>query len=103
MTNEANQGTMSIGNLSDESVVRKTGCNLGADGLRVGGARISIDIAGYPTRAGSGRSRGRGAGPRGMPAVVQALLDGGAELSVRPTCTNLSYGVDGESSHDRHA
>ena len=67
--------------------------HLGADGLRVG-IKDSIDIAGYPTRAGSAALAD--APPAARHAdVVQALLDGGCRVVGKTTLHELAYGVTG--------
>jgi amidase len=67
--------------------------DLGGDGPRVG-IKDSIDIAGYPTQAGSAVFE------RAPPAlrhadVVQALLDGGCRLVGKTNMHELAYGVTG--------
>src|SRR3984957_6831500 len=51
---------------------------LGGDGPRVG-VKDSIDIAGYPTRAGRAAFADAG-GAQHHAAVVQSLLDGGCRI-----------------------
>lgn len=66
---------------------------LGTDGLRVG-VKDSIDIAGYPTRAGSGALAD--APPAAQHAtVVQALLQGGCRIVGKTNMHELAYGVTG--------
>jgi amidase len=67
--------------------------DLGGDGPRVG-IKDSIDIAGYPTQAGSAVFE------RAPPAlrhadVVAALLDGGCRLVGKTNMHELAYGVTG--------
>jgi amidase len=66
---------------------------LGGDGPRVG-IKDSIDIAGYPTRAGSAALADAG-GAQHHAAVVQALLDGGCRIVGKTTMHELAYGVTG--------
>jgi amidase len=66
---------------------------LGADGLRVG-VKDSIDIAGYPTRAGSGALADAAPAARHA-AVVQALLEGGCRIVGKTNMHELAYGVTG--------
>jgi amidase len=66
---------------------------LGGDGPTVG-IKDSIDIAGYPTQAGSAALAG--AAPATMhAAVVQALLDGGCRIVGKTNMHELAYGVTG--------
>ena len=76
----------------DKSVFVQT-MQLGADGLRVG-VKDSIDIAGYPTRAGSGALADAAPAARHA-AVVQALLDGGCRIVGKTNMHELAYGVTG--------
>jgi amidase len=66
---------------------------LGGDGPRVG-VKDSIDIAGYPTRAGSAAMA---AAPPALrhAAVVQALLDHGCRIVGKTNMHELAYGVTG--------
>jgi amidase len=66
---------------------------LGGDGPRVG-IKDSIDIAGYPTRAGSAAFADAG-GAQHHAAVVQALLDGGCRIVGKTNMHELAYGVTG--------
>ena len=66
---------------------------LGGDGPRVG-VKDSIDIAGYPTRAGSA-AFAAAAPARHHAAVVQALLDGGCRIVGKTNLHELAYGVTG--------
>ena len=66
---------------------------LGGDGLRVG-VKDSIDIAGYPTRAGSAALADAGGAPHHA-AVVQALLDRGCRIVGKTNMHELAYGVTG--------
>ena len=66
---------------------------LGGDGERVG-IKDSIDIAGYPTRAGSAALADAAPAIRHA-AVVQALLDGGCRLVGKTNLHELAYGVTG--------
>jgi amidase len=66
---------------------------LGGDGLRVG-VKDSIDIAGYPTRAGSAAFADAG-GAQHHAAVVQSLLDGGCRIVGKTNMHELAYGVTG--------
>jgi amidase len=66
---------------------------LGGDGPRVG-IKDSIDIAGYPTRAGSAAFAA--AAPAAHHAVVvQALLDHGCRIVGKTNMHELAYGVTG--------
>jgi amidase len=67
--------------------------DLGGDGPRVG-IKDSIDIAGYPTRAGSAAFADAGGAPHHA-AVVQALLDGGCRIVGKTNMHELAYGVTG--------
>jgi len=62
-------------------------------GLRVG-IKDSIDIAGYPTRAGSAAFADAG-GAQHHAAVVQALLDRGCRIVGKTNMHELAYGVTG--------
>src|ERR1700730_17881813 len=66
---------------------------LGGDGPRVG-VKDSIDIAGYPTRAGSAAMA---SAPPALQhaAVVQALLDQGCRIVGKTKMHELAYGVTG--------
>src|ERR1700730_18215396 len=66
---------------------------LGGDGPRVG-VKDSIDIAGYPTRAGSAAMA---SAPPALQhaAVVQALLDRGCRIVGKTNMHELAYGVTG--------
>jgi amidase len=66
---------------------------LGGDGPRVG-VKDSIDIAGYPTRAGSAALADAGGAPHHA-AVVQALLDRGCRIVGKTNMHELAYGVTG--------
>jgi amidase len=66
---------------------------LGGDGPRVG-IKDSIDIAGYPTRAGSAAFADAG-GARHHATVVQALLDRGCRIVGKTNMHELAYGVTG--------
>ncbi|HWS68560.1 MAG TPA: amidase [Steroidobacteraceae bacterium] len=66
---------------------------LGGDGLRVG-VKDSIDIAGYPTRAGSAAMASAPPALRHA-AVVQALLDRGCRIVGKTNMHELAYGVTG--------
>jgi amidase len=66
---------------------------LGGDGPRVG-IKDSIDIAGYPTRAGSAAFADAG-GAQQHATVVQALLDGGCRIVGKTNMHELAYGVTG--------
>ena len=66
---------------------------LGGDGPRVG-VKDSIDIAGYPTRAGSAALADAG-GAQHHAAVVQALLDRGCRIVGKTSMHELAYGVTG--------
>jgi amidase len=66
---------------------------LGGDGLRVG-VKDSIDIAGYPTRAGSAALAHAAPAARHA-AVVQSLLDGGCRIVGKTNLHELAYGVTG--------
>jgi amidase len=66
---------------------------LGGEGLRVG-VKDSIDIAGYPTRAGSAVFASAPPALRHA-AVVQALLDGGCRIVGKTNMHELAYGVTG--------
>jgi amidase len=66
---------------------------LGGDGPRVG-IKDSIDIAGYPTRAGSAAMASAPPALRHA-AVVQALLDGGCRIVGKTNLHELAYGVTG--------
>src|SRR6202011_6200564 len=66
---------------------------LGGDGPRVG-VKDSIDIAGYPTRAGSAAFADAG-GAQHHATVVQALLDGGCRIVGKTNMHELAYGVTG--------
>jgi amidase len=66
---------------------------LGGEGLRVG-VKDSIDIAGYPTRAGSAAFASAPPALRHA-AVVQALLDGGCRIVGKTNMHELAYGVTG--------
>jgi amidase len=66
---------------------------LGGDGPRVG-IKDSIDIAGYPTRAGSAAMASAPPAPRHA-AVVQALLDRGCRIVGKTNMHELAYGVTG--------
>ena len=67
--------------------------HLGANGLRVG-IKDCIDIAGYPTRAGSAALANATRATRHA-TVVQSLLDGGCRLVGKTTLHELAYGVTG--------
>jgi amidase len=82
---------MSMKSVDDSVFVQRL--QLGADGLRVG-VKDSIDIAGYPTRAGSGALAD--ASPAARHAeVVRALLDGGCRIIGKTNMHELAYGVTG--------
>jgi amidase len=66
---------------------------LGGDGPRVG-IKDSIDIAGYPTRAGSAAMASAPPALRHA-AVVQALLDRGCRIVGKTNMHELAYGVTG--------
>ena len=66
---------------------------LGGDGPRVG-VKDSIDIAGYPTRAGSA-AFANAAPALHHAAVVQALLDRGCRIVGKTNMHELAYGVTG--------
>jgi len=66
---------------------------LGGDGPRVG-VKDSIDIAGYPTRAGSAAFASASPALRHA-TVVQALLDGGCRIVGKTNMHELAYGVTG--------
>ena len=66
---------------------------LGGSGLRVG-VKDTIDIAGYPTRAGSCALMGAPAAARHA-AVVQRLLDAGCRIVGKTNLHELAYGVTG--------
>ncbi|HWJ36166.1 MAG TPA: amidase [Steroidobacteraceae bacterium] len=66
---------------------------LGGDGLRVG-IKDSIDIGGYPTRAGSAAFAQAPNAARHA-VVVQALLDGGCRIVGKTNMHELAYGVTG--------
>jgi amidase len=66
---------------------------LGGDGPRVG-VKDSIDIAGYPTRAGSAAFASAPPALRHA-AVVQALLDRGCRIVGKTNMHELAYGVTG--------
>jgi amidase len=66
---------------------------LGGDGPRVG-IKDSIDIAGYPTRAGSAAMASAPPALRHA-AVVQALLDHGCRIVGKTNMHELAYGVTG--------
>jgi amidase len=66
---------------------------LGGDGPRVG-IKDSIDIAGYPTRAGSAAFADAG-GAQHHATVVQALLDRGCRIVGKTNMHELAYGVTG--------
>jgi amidase len=66
---------------------------LGGEGLRVG-VKDSIDIAGYPTRAGSAAFASAPPALRHA-TVVQALLDGGCRIVGKTNMHELAYGVTG--------
>ena len=66
---------------------------LGGDGPRVG-VKDSIDIAGYPTRAGSAALAAAPPAQRHA-AVVQALLDRGCRIVGKTNMHELAYGVTG--------
>jgi amidase len=76
----------------DESVFVQR-MQLGADGLRVG-VKDSIDIAGYPTRAGSAALADAAPAARHA-AVVQALLERGCRIVGKTNMHELAYGVTG--------
>jgi amidase len=77
---------------ADESVFVQM-MQLGADGLRVG-VKDSIDIAGYPTRAGSGALADSPPAARHA-TVVRALLNGGCRIVGKTNMHELAYGVTG--------
>jgi amidase len=84
-------GTMSMEPVDESVFVARM--QLGADGLRVG-VKDSIDIAGYPTRAGSGALAD--AAPAAQhAAVVKALLAGGCRIVGKTNMHELAYGVTG--------
>jgi amidase len=66
---------------------------LGGDGPRVG-VKDSIDIAGYPTRAGSAAMASAPPALRHA-VVVQALLDRGCRIVGKTNMHELAYGVTG--------
>jgi amidase len=66
---------------------------LGGEGPRVG-VKDSIDIAGYPTRAGSAAFASAPPAPRHA-TVVQALLDRGCRIVGKTNMHELAYGVTG--------
>src|SRR5712672_2265148 len=66
---------------------------LGGDGPRIG-IKDSIDIAGYPTRAGSAAMASAPPALRHA-TVVQALLDGGCRIVGKTNMHELAYGVTG--------
>jgi amidase len=66
---------------------------LGAEGLRVG-VKDSLDIAGYPTQAGSATLQDAPPATRHA-AVVQSLLDGGCRIVGKTNMHELAYGVTG--------
>ena len=66
---------------------------LGGDGPRVG-IKDSIDVAGYPTQAGS-RAFANVAPPAQHADVVQALLEAGWRLVGKTQMHELAYGVTG--------
>jgi amidase len=84
-------GTMSMEPVDESVFVARM--QLGADGLRVG-VKDSIDIAGYPTRAGS-RALADAAPAAQHAAVVKALLAGGCRIVGKTNMHELAYGVTG--------
>src|SRR5260370_26078637 len=66
---------------------------LGGHGPR-GAIKDSIDIAGYPTRAGSPAMASAPPAPRHA-TVVQALLDRGCRIIGKTNMHELAYGVTG--------
>ena len=66
---------------------------LGGDGPRVG-VKDSIDIAGYPTRAGSAAMASAPPALRHA-VVVQALLERGCRIVGKTNMHDLAYGVTG--------
>jgi amidase len=66
---------------------------LGGDGLSVG-VKDSIDIAGYPTQAGSATLEDAPAA-LAHAAVVQSLLDGGCRIVGKTNMHELAFGVTG--------
>jgi amidase len=84
-------GTMNMEPVDESVFVQRM--QLGADGLRVG-IKDSIDIAGYPTRAGSGALADAAPATRHA-AVVQALLQGGCRIVGKTNMHELAYGVTG--------
>jgi amidase len=77
---------------ADEAVFVQA-MQLGGDGPRVG-VKDSIDIAGFPTRAGSAALANAPPASRHA-AIVQALLDGGCRIVGKTNMHELAYGVTG--------
>jgi amidase len=77
---------------SDEAVFVQT-LDLGGDGLRLG-IKDSIDIAGYPTRAGCAALAATPPADKHA-AVVAALLEGGCRIVGKTNMHELAYGVTG--------
>jgi amidase len=78
---------------ADEGAAFVQRMELGGDGLRVG-VKDSIDIAGYPTRAGSAALASAPPAQRHA-TVVQALLDRGCRIVGKTNMHELAYGVTG--------
>jgi amidase len=79
--------------VADEGATFVLRLDLGGDGLRVG-VKDSIDIAGYPTRAGSAALAAAAPALRHA-TVVQALLDRGCRIVGKTNMHELAYGVTG--------
>src|SRR5882672_10767276 len=84
-------GTMSMESVDESVFVQRM--QLGAAGLRVG-VKDSIDIAGYPMRAGSAALADAAPAARHA-AVVQALLERGCRIVGKTNMHELAYGVTG--------
>src|SRR5882724_50590 len=79
--------------VADDNAAFVLRMELGGEGLRVG-VKDSIDIAGYPTRAGSAAFASASPALRHA-TVVQALLDGGCRIVGKTNMHELAYGVTG--------
>jgi len=79
--------------VADDNAAFVLRMELGGEGLRVG-VKDSIDIAGYPTRAGSAAFASAPPALRHA-TVVQALLDGGCRIVGKTNMHELAYGVTG--------
>lgn len=83
---------------ADDPAIFVQRLSLGAANGPTVGVKDSIDIAGYPTRAGSAVLDAAPPAPRHA-RVVQSLLDGGCRIVGKTNMHELAYGVTGINRH----